>query len=130
VVTSTIVFESGGIREYVGGYDDWLRQRKLAPASAPTRRPSEATGKKATPAAGEAAKRRLSFKERQELDNLPASIEQFETEIAALHDAMAQPDFYQQPGERIAEESARLKSLEERLAAAYERWETLEALQS
>jgi ATP-binding cassette subfamily F protein uup len=127
-VTSTIVFESGGIREYVGGYDDWLRQRK------PTQARSASESSRSTPTRSASdgpspSKRRLSFKERQELDSLPAAIEQCEVEIGALHHEMAQPGFYQQPGGRIAEENARLKSLEERLAAAYERWASLDALE-
>jgi ATP-binding cassette subfamily F protein uup len=127
VVTSTIVFEERGVREYVGGYDDWLRQRKAvvprnvsesSAGRAPARRVEE-------PAAG---KRRLTYKERQELDALPSSIERFDAEIAALHREMAQPQFYQQPGLQIAAEQARLKQLEQQLTAAYRRWEELEPL--
>jgi len=131
VVTSTIVFEPSGAREYVGGYDDWLRQRKAMPASkppTPTRSVSEgvaSNGQSVQP-----SKRRLSFKERQEFDALPAAIEKYDIQIAALHREMADPQFYQQPGARIAEEQARLKALEESLAAAYERWATLDDLRS
>ena len=73
-------------------------------------------------------KRRLTFKEQQELAALPATIEQLETEQAELHCVMAQPDFYKRPGDQIAAEQARLKDLESRLATAYERWELLEGL--
>ena len=73
-------------------------------------------------------RRKLSFKEQRELEALPAAIENFETEIAVLHRQMAEPQFYQQPGERIAAEQGRLKQLEEQLAAAYQRWEELEPL--
>jgi len=128
VVTSTIVFEEGGVREYFGGYDDWLRQRKPklirsvkeeSAARLATRRASK------EPADG---KRKLKFKEREELDALPAQIEKFESEIAALHLQIAQPEFYKQPGAQIAAEQARLKQLEDQLAAAYHRWEELEQL--
>jgi ABC transport system ATP-binding/permease protein len=128
VVTSTIVFEEGGLRECVGGYDDWLRQRancapvqsaSSGPPSKPIRRPSAGVAE---------AKRRLTFKERQELESLPAIIEQAEAAIDDLHRAMAEPQFYQQPGPQIAEEQARLKALEETLAAAYERWAALDEL--
>ncbi len=57
-------------------------------------------------------------------------IEKCEAEIGALHREMAEPEFYQQPGPRIAEEQARLKLLENQLAAAYQRWEELEQLAS
>jgi ATP-binding cassette subfamily F protein uup len=125
VVTSTIVFEPAGVREYFGGYDDWLRQRKAAPSAkdseeSPARKPARTS---AEPASG---KRRLTFKERQELDALPANIEQLDAKIAALHREMAEPQFYQQPGPQIAAEQSRLKQLEEQLAAAYQRWEALE----
>ena len=59
---------------------------------------------------------------------MPAKIEKYDAEIAALHREMAEPQFYQQPGTRIAAEQARLKQLEEQLAAAYHRWEELEQL--
>ena len=61
--------------------------------------------------------------------SLTGQFEQFEAEINALHHEMAEPAFYQQPGNRIAVENARLKSLEEHLAAAYERWELLDTLE-
>jgi ATP-binding cassette subfamily F protein uup len=135
VVTSTIVFEDGGAREYVGGYDDWQRQRQQriaerqaaeSIAKAATRKAAGQTA--ATPALSSSGPRRLSFKERKELEALPATIERFETEIQSLHRDMAQPEFYQQPGARIAEAQARLKRLENDLAAAYARWEELEQL--
>jgi ATP-binding cassette subfamily F protein uup len=127
VVTSTIVFEESGVREYFGGYDDWLRQRKVAPSRAA----HEVTNRAAARRAAEETspvKRRLSFKEKQELDALPGRIEEFDAQIAALHREMAEPQFYQQSGAQIAAEQARLKSLEEQLASAYSRWEELEQL--
>ncbi len=57
---------------------------------------------------------------------MPGRIEELESEIAALHEAMAQPEFYAQPGDNIAAEQSRLKRLDEQLASAYERWEDLE----
>jgi ATP-binding cassette subfamily F protein uup len=125
VVTSTIVFEEGGVKEYVGGYDDWLRQRKVSPTATASKLQ---TASPSPPKITETAKKRLSFKEKQELEALPAKIEQVEAEIAALHADMAQPAYYQQPGEQIAAAQARLKQLEEDLAATYHRWEALEQL--
>jgi len=126
VVTSTIVFEDDGVREYVGGYDDWLRQRKpRAPlASGPS--VSRLAGRNVANAVE--IPRKLSFKERRELETLPAAIENCETEIAVLHRQMAEPKFYQQPGAQIAAAQSRLKQLEEQLAVAYQRWEELEPL--
>lgn len=128
VVTSTIVFEEDGAREYFGGYDDWLRQRKAVlprKISDPSISRVPPRSVKEGPTAGQ---RRLNFKQRQELDVLPRTIEEFDAAIAALHREMAEPQFYQQPGTHIAAEQARLKQLEEQLAAAYRRWEELEQL--
>ena len=128
VVTSTIVFEEGNIREYVGGYDDWVRQRK----SIRTPGVGDASFQRPSPRAisEEAANgtRRLTFKQRKELDSLPATIAACEAEIGTLHGILAEPSFYQQPGERIAKETTRLKLLDEQLAAAYARWEVLAEL--
>jgi len=129
VVTSTLVFEPAGgdagyrVKEYVGGYSDWLRQRGPAspatrPRAAPAPRPAAEPG---------AARKKRSFKEQRELDSLPALIETLETEIASLHAAMAGPDYFRQPGELLARDQARLRDLESRLATAFARWETLEA---
>ncbi len=126
VVTSTIVFDDDGVREFFGGYDDWLRQRKAPPAR---REPTPAVRAPARSVSDAAAsKRKLSFKEQQELSRLPTTIENCEAEIAELHRVMAQPSFYQQPGAQIAAEQARLKELECQLASCYQRWEELEQL--
>lgn len=124
VVTSTIVFEEGGPREYVGGYDDWLRQRdQQEVVDNPPKKVSQGSTRKAsTP-----AKKKLSYNEQRELDKLPAKIEQLEIEIAEIHATMADPDFYKQSSETIATESAELKLREEELAAAFSRWEKLES---
>lgn len=130
VVTSTIVFESGGAREYVGGYDDWLRQR-VEPVFASeepikSTRPKVASAVASEALSPQSSKRRLSYKEKRELENLPAAVERLDGDIAELHTAMADPEFYQQPASAIAEKAVRLKELEQQLATAYERWEELE----
>lgn len=126
VVGSTIVFEDGNVKEYVGGYDDWQRQRATrlaAEAAKAAPKPAEA---KTTPATATSVKKKLSYKEQKELDGLPALIESLEAQIASLHVEMAEPDFYKQAGEQIAAKTAQLKTLEDSLAAAYARWEQLE----
>ncbi len=130
VVTSTIVFEPSGVKEYAGGYDDWLRQRSAAATEIEESQPPRANQRgnvEASPPPDNQPKRRLTFKQQQELASLPATIEHLETQIAALHEAMAQPNFYQQPGDRLAAEQSRLKDLTAQLASAYERWEELES---
>jgi len=125
VVGSTIVFEDGGVKEYVGGYDDWQRQRgtRLATEAAKSQAKVEPDVK---PQATATPKKKLSYKEQKELDGLPALIESLEAQLAELHAAMAAPEFYKQAGDRIAAEQERLKSLEGSLSAAYARWEILE----
>ncbi|MCA9118827.1 MAG: ATP-binding cassette domain-containing protein [Planctomycetaceae bacterium] len=127
VVTSTIVFETGGAREYVGGYDDWLRQRAIVEVPASTKATSKKESKETTTET-KPAKRRLSYKEQRELDGLPAAIEQIESEVAEFHQIMAEASFYQQPRDQIAKKQAELKDLEAKLVAAFARWEELEQL--
>jgi len=133
VVTSTIVFEGSDVKEYVGGYDDWLRQRpQVWPASAGPARgtserrdsPAASTASASSPAP--AGKGRLSYKEQRELAGLPTQLERLEGEIARLHQAMATPEFYKRPGPAVARDAAELQQLEQQLAAAFERWEALE----
>jgi ABC transport system ATP-binding/permease protein len=129
VVTSTLVFEGDGlVREYVGGYEDWLRQRPL-PAAAPPRTPSAAAATGRDPAAAEPKRpaAKLSFKESRELAELPARIETLELEQEVLHGRLADPALYQGDGSAVAAAKDRLAELESELASAYARWEALEA---
>jgi ATP-binding cassette subfamily F protein uup len=129
VVGSTIVFEQGNVKEYVGGYDDWLAQRPPPQAeSAAKAKAKPAAAPPPTPPVTASGKRKPSFKEKRERELLPGRIEQLEADIHALHGQMADPAFYQQPGDKIAAETARAASMEEELNAAYERWAELEEL--
>ncbi len=121
VVTSTLAFEGEGrFNDYVGGYADWLRQRR--PSATGPAAPARETPGKAPPARA----RKLGYREQRELAQLPARIEALEQEREALHGRLADPDFYQAEGEAIAATRARLDTLEQELAQAYTRWETLE----
>ncbi len=125
VVTSSIVFEAGQVREYAGGYDDWLRQRSVpGKATEPVVKPAKKTPK---PAANTET-RRLSFKEKQELSQLPETIEELESQIGKLHEAMAAAEYYQQSGEVLAADKAQLTQWEEELSVAVQRWCELEEL--
>jgi ATP-binding cassette subfamily F protein uup len=121
VVTSTIAFEQAGPREYVGGYDDWLRQRAIIAEQA-----EEKAAVTAVAAKPQAAKRKLSYNEQRELTGLPAKIEELEAKVGELHAAMAAPDFFKQAGPVIATKQAELQALEAELSTAYVRWEELE----
>ncbi len=126
VVTSTIAFESDGVKEYVGGYDDWLRQS--AAVDKPVTGQMRTARSKSSKPCGSEDKRRLSYNEQRELAALPATIEQLESEISAMHQTMADPAFYQLPSSQIAAAQSRHTELERNLAAAYARWEELEQL--
>ncbi len=132
IVTSTLVFEGGGrVQEYVGGYTDWLHQRQAAAAAAqepPTTaaRPS-APRVEVTAASASADKKRLSYNERRELEQLPAKIEALETEQAQLEAAIAHADFYKESREKIEHTLARLDALRGELTNIYTRWDELDS---
>jgi ATP-binding cassette subfamily F protein uup len=125
VVTSTLVFEGQGrVAEYVGGYEDWLRQRQLKKPVA--EKPKAATSEVAKPAEPASKSRKLSYKEQRELEQLPFQIEKLDVEMEQLQQQMAQSDFYQQPADKISIATDRMQTIEAELAAAYSRWEELE----
>jgi ABC transport system ATP-binding/permease protein len=125
VVTSTLVLEGDGrVKEYAGGYDDWLRQRT---ADATPAKPEPAKEKPKPPVPSTDHPRRLTYSEQRELELLPERIELLEAEIGELHVAMAKPEHYRQNPREIAKTGVRLQSLETELADTYQRWEDLEA---
>jgi ATP-binding cassette subfamily F protein uup len=123
IVTSTIVFEGdGNVKEYIGGYQDWLRQsKKTAPVL--TKKASELAPIRVKDAA---APKKLSFKEQKEFAELPARIETLEQQQAELLAITSQSDFYQQSPDKIAQALDQLKQLELEIEQAYVRWEALE----
>jgi ATP-binding cassette subfamily F protein uup len=143
VVSSVIVFEASGLREYVGGYTDWKRAverreadaKKNAVGSSGERGTSVPRGSASSAAPSSSAKavnltsnsRKLSFKEKQELQRLPAEIEKLEAQIGELHQQMAEPSFFQQPAAKLTEVQTKLSTLEQKVKKSYARWEELEA---
>ena len=125
VVTSTLVFEgSGKVAEFVGGYDDWVRQRQVDPFSdAPARTGSASKTRVDKPK--KSAK--LSYKDQRELDTLPDQIEQLEQQVQQLTEEMSSSGFYQQDKAAIMETQQRLEAAQADLEACYERWEELES---
>jgi len=122
VVTSTLVFEHGGLNSYVGGYQDWLRQRPE-----PRR---EKTVKSAKPAAvaeqPAPARKKLSYKDQRELEQLPARIEQLEADLDAVQTRMSDPDFYKGEPADISAAQTRQSELEQQLEEAFSRWDELD----
>jgi len=125
VVTSTLVFEgSGRVVEYTGGYEDWVRQRpKMESVSA--RKAAGARTLKDD--AVQSRPRKLSYKEQQEFDQLPARIEALESEQQQLQAVVAGPVFYTQPATEIARILARLEALDELLLECYARWDAFDS---
>src|SRR5690606_39424220 len=114
VVTSTLVFEGEGrVREYVGGYQDWLRQggspRLLGVEESRESKPAVKAEPAPAPVAEPVAapRRKLSYKEQRELEALPGQIEALEEEQAALQRETAEPSFYQRPAEETRAALAR-----------------------
>ena len=128
VVAATLAVEGDGtVREYAGGYDDYLRQKEAADA-----RDASSDAAAAQPTSAAKAKparpRKLSFREQKELEELPATLERLEAEQEALQTAMADPGYFKQSPETLAADGQRMKDLAEQLATAYARWEELEAI--
>jgi len=122
VVSSTLVFEGNGrIGEYVGGYSDWVRQRRPLPAQASP--PEQAS----PPPRAARASRRRSYKEQRELDALPGRIQLLEAEQRELQEAISDPDLFRRQPAEAGALLKRLQALELEIEAAYARWDTLES---
>ena len=123
VVTSTMVFEGNGIIEqYVGGYDDWLRQRKVD--ETPKAVPVATSGKPKNNT------KKLSYKDQRELDQLPELIESLETQIDEITELISQPDFYKAERVEIEKTEQQLAEIQQQLNRSYQRWEELDAQQN
>lgn len=129
VVTSVFVFEGEGVvNEYVGGYSDWLnysQSKKKAQAKADKK---EAKVAKEATAAVAVKKKKLSYKDQKELDELPLLIESLEEKQAGVTTKMNAANFYQQDQDKINLVLAELADVEKELEAVYQRWDELEAM--
>ena len=149
VVTSTLVFEGDGrIEEYVGGYEDWVRQRpvpmpmpglKTRPASAPGLKtgPTDETSLKTEPASATQPdlkigptsenRKKLSYRERREFEELPLRIEALEAEQRELGARIEDPQFYKEPAAAITATLERVQGIERELTELYARWDALDS---
>ena len=125
VVTQTLVAEGDGRwKEYVGGYSDWVAQRPApAPAAAAPARPAPA----AEPRRAASHQARLTFKEKRELEALPAELEALEREQLALTDLMSTADYHRRGADAIRADRQRATEIERLLAEKFERWGELDA---
>lgn len=132
VVTSSIVFEGEGVlRQFVGGYSDmraWYdereQRRKQMSEQAPVEQAKLGTQKSSSPKAS----KKLSYKEKRELENLPKQIDILEKEIEEIQALINTPEFFQQPQEETQKSLSLLAEKEDSLSQAFERWDELESL--
>jgi ATP-binding cassette subfamily F protein uup len=140
VVTSTIAYEGDGRwREYEGGVQDWLQQSQrsralaqAAPVAAPA--PSaggtpkilnENTPQGASSKREQLPKKKLSYKDQRELEQLPERISALEAEQKTLQDELADGSLYTRDPARAAAALTRISAIEDELMTALERWESL-----
>lgn len=128
VVTSTIAWEGPGQwREYEGGVQDWLdqsrRSRDLAEAAQP--KPSKEEAKPVAARSDGKLKRKLSYKEQRELDQLPESIAALEAEQKSIREALADGSLYASDNSRAVQLHQRDGEIDEQLMEALERWSAL-----
>ena len=130
VVTSTIVFEGNGqLREYIGGYSDWLQQgRQLTEVDDPTES-GTATKREQKAERMSEQPRKLSYNEQRELKQLPEQIEGLENTISVLEHKISSPDFYSQDHQQVQLLLDQLKQSQQLLDQSLERWTELEELQ-
>ena len=123
VVTGIWSFDTDHtLREYVGGYSDWLRQR---PSDQTTEtKPTEQKNASVTPK--QAIKKKLAFHEKREYEALSAEIEQMEAQIKALEETMTDPAFFQSNPDHAAAESARYQTLQIDLELKFYRYMELD----
>jgi len=119
VVTSTLAFEgNGAFNSYVGGYNDWLRQR--------TQQLNQSSKPKKTDTRNKKKTAKISYKDQRELDALPGQIEKLEIDIAEISQLMSDPDFFKSARDQVQKTENRLSELQKKLSQCYERWEILE----
>ena len=130
VCTSLLVFEGEGrVVDYIGGYDDWQKEKArkaaaLAAAEELAKRAAKAAASGGTGAPASKA-RKLTNKERAELDAMPALIEKLENEQTGLTSKLADPLFFKKPPLEVTQATGRLHELEAQIATTYKRWEEL-----
>ena len=129
IVTSTLAFEKDGqVREYVGGWQDYVRQSRVREAGLKPERAAVSTAaaghESGAPASENVVreKRKRTYNEQREYEALPARVEALEAEQRALNAEMASPDFYKSASERIAAVMARLTAVERELEGLLARW--------
>ncbi len=128
-VTQVIAFEGNGkLTEFGGGYDDWQRysaQEKQKPSAL---QPNTNAASRASKAdiKTDNKQTKLSFKEQKELAEIPAKIEQLETEQAEINQVLADGELYKSQPEKVKTLQSRLTEIESQLESYLARWESLD----
>lgn len=132
VVTQVIVFEGNGLlREYVGGYADWIQNKpamKMVPRQVDVSPQSTiaAQDKKVK----SLSRAKLSYQETRELSALPEKIDLLEKEQSSITLRLSDPAFYRNSPDQARDLQMRFSALEDELARYFARWEELESKQS
>ena len=130
VVSSTLVFEGSldtpQLNEYVGGYEDWVRQRPNKNQNNKNKEVTNTCSTTKSPIKPEPKKKKLSYNEQRELDSLPKTIEDLELQIEARSEEMNNPDYFKKPAQELAELGEELNSWQQELDQCYQRWEELD----
>ncbi len=137
VVTSVIAFEGEGrVREYVGGYQDWIRQGGKFPTES-TSQTTETKPKADTstsdvnkPAPASKVKSKLSYKLQREFDGMPDAIANLEAEIETFQQITGAADFYSGDAQKVQDTLAKMAEKEQQLETTMERWLELEEMQN
>jgi ATP-binding cassette subfamily F protein uup len=132
VVTQTVAAESapgydGTWKEYVGGYSDWLAQRPRTSSQSANDAKADAASARGEQRGAQAARAKLSFKERRQLDSLPTELESLEREQHELSVRMSAIDYHKHGADAIKRDRARTAEIEHELAEKFERWAALDA---
>ena len=132
VVTSTMWFAGNGrVEEYVGGYEDWLRQTASVSSTPQALKPSRPQALKQAPSPKSQApspKTKRTFKEDREYAGLPDRIAALEQEQQDLQATIHDPAFYRKPPAEIHAALARVSAIEQELLTALERWDALDSI--
>ena len=135
-VNSCLYFDgSGYINHIVGGYDDvdsylaQKEQQRLAQLSDAKSKVQQATETKVKPDnKTKPVKKKLSYKETRELEELPQVIDDLETLIESLQEQINQADFFSQDPQQSQKILNQLAESESKLDLAYTRWQELDEL--
>ena len=132
VVTQTLAAEGNGVwHEYVGGYTDWLQQRRRPTAESRSNKPDAAPASRLDERSGQSASKdkpraKLSYKDQRELAALPDEIEALEREQSQLNTLMSGPDYHRRGPQQIRDDRRRIEAIEALLLVKFERWAALE----